>query len=156
MGRDDVYPVRTSKVCCLLHYVIAYLLHLVGSLYNIVLWCTETQNIKDLKSCLSFCRVCCKSINLTEKRSGCDRRWHLNDTINETNRIFQNQSRIRNWWQFGYICHITFQGTMTHVVDFTVVHKLLLFVDWLANGDQLRQQSFSPLSRHRWRCAIQF
>ena len=25
MGRDDVYPVRTSKVGCLLHYVIAYL-----------------------------------------------------------------------------------------------------------------------------------
>ena len=25
MGRDDIYPVRISKVCCLLHYVIAYL-----------------------------------------------------------------------------------------------------------------------------------
>ena len=25
MGRDDIYPVRTSKVGCLLHYVIAYL-----------------------------------------------------------------------------------------------------------------------------------
>jgi len=24
MGRDDVYPVRMSKVGCLLHYVIAY------------------------------------------------------------------------------------------------------------------------------------
>ena len=25
MGRDDIYPVRTSKVGCVLHYVIAYL-----------------------------------------------------------------------------------------------------------------------------------
>ena len=25
MGRDDVYPVKTSKVGCLLHYIIAYL-----------------------------------------------------------------------------------------------------------------------------------
>jgi len=25
MGRDDIYPVRMSKVGCLLHYVIAYL-----------------------------------------------------------------------------------------------------------------------------------
>jgi len=25
MGRDDIFPVRMSKISCLLHYVIAYL-----------------------------------------------------------------------------------------------------------------------------------
>jgi len=29
MGRDDVYPARTSKVGSLLHYVIAYLAYAV-------------------------------------------------------------------------------------------------------------------------------
>jgi hypothetical protein len=29
VGRDDVYPVRTSKVGSLLHYVIAYLVYYI-------------------------------------------------------------------------------------------------------------------------------
>ena len=73
MGRDDilVYPVRTSKVGCLLHYVIAYLgydivqydMHQWLLLQFLVLLMIDAESVRNMGSDLAvinkqYCQSC--------------------------------------------------------------------------------------------------